>query len=127
MSENLTDKCLQMATTDFVNNLKSLSLYQTTNQYSNTIQYLTTQLKYATLNGLTENKSLGLAIVDNFYRIVSIFDKKLLDNNENSYQTNLFLEVLSNAFHGLCLLELFISIKDLYCTEIIFHNYLTFT
>ncbi|CAF1591002.1 unnamed protein product [Rotaria sp. Silwood1] len=121
MSEDLTDKCLQMATTDFVNNLKSLSLYQTANQY------LTTQLKYATLNGLTENKSLGLAIVDNFYRIVSIFDKKLLDNNENSYQTNLFLEVLSNAFHGLCLLELFVSIKDLYCTEIIFHNYLTFT
>ncbi|CAF4310590.1 unnamed protein product, partial [Rotaria sp. Silwood2] len=124
MSADSTDIRFQTVTNDFINDLKSLSLRQTVNQYSNTIEHLIIQLKNATPNGLTENKPFGLAIVDNFYRIIPIFDKKLLDNNENSYQTNLFLEALSNTFRGFCLLDLFLAIKDSYCLEVAFHNYI---
>ncbi|CAF1084088.1 unnamed protein product [Rotaria sp. Silwood1] len=124
MSGDLTYMSCQMATNDFVNDLKRLSLHQTANEYSNVIEHLMIQLQHATPNGLMENKPFGLAIVDNFYRVIPIFDKKLSDNNENSYHTNSFLEALSNTFNDLCLLDLFLAIKDSYCLEIIFHNYI---
>ncbi|CAF0917623.1 unnamed protein product [Rotaria sordida] len=124
MSGDLTYTHYQMATNDFANDLKSLSLSETANKYSNIIERLIIQLKHATPNGLMENKPFGVVIIDNLYRIIPIFDKKLSDDNENSHQTNLFLEALSNTFHGLCLLELFLAIKDSYRLEIIFHNYI---
>ena len=75
MSGDLTYVPCQMDTNDFVDDLKSLSVSQSSNTYSDTIKYLLNQLKYATPNGLTENKPFALAIVDNFYRIIPIFDK----------------------------------------------------
>jgi hypothetical protein len=60
MSGDLTYASPQMATNDFVDDLKSLSLSQTSNAYSDTIERLLIQLKQATPNGLLENKPFAL-------------------------------------------------------------------
>jgi hypothetical protein len=124
MSGDLTYASPQMATNDFVDDLKSLSLSQTSNAYSDTIERLLIQLKQATPNGLLENKPFALTIVDHLHRIIPIFDKKLSEDNENSRQTNLFLQTLSNVFQGQCVVDLFLAIKDLSSLTLIFQNYI---
>jgi hypothetical protein len=124
MSGDLTSAYNQMVTNDFVNDLKSLSIDQTENAYSVTIQHLLIQLKNATPNGLMENLPFAVTVIDNFYRVIPIFDQKLSKENENSRQTNLFLETLSNTYDGLCLFDLFLAIKDTSCLEIIFRRYI---
>ncbi|CAF1244118.1 unnamed protein product [Adineta steineri] len=114
----------ETATNDFVNDLKSLSLFQKSNEYADTIERLLIYLKQATPYGLLKNKPFAFAIIDNLHRIISIFDKKLLDENENSQLTNLFLNSISDLYQDVNLYELFLAIKDLTRIEIIFHNYL---
>jgi hypothetical protein len=124
MSGDLTYAYGQMATNDFVNDLKSLSLLQTESAYSLTIERLLIQLERAVPNGLTENMPFAMTIVDNFYRIIPIFDKKLSDENENSQKTNLFLETLANKFHGICIFDLFLAVKDSSYLEMISQKYI---
>ncbi|CAF3556461.1 unnamed protein product [Rotaria socialis] len=125
MSGDINTVSYQMVTNDFATALKSLPFCSTSDRYAAIIERLTIQLKQATPNGLLlENKPFLLAIVDNLYRIIPIFDKKLSDVNDSSRQTNLFLETLANACQGLCLFNLFFAIKDSYRLDIIFHNYI---
>ncbi|UJR12223.1 hypothetical protein I4U23_016400 [Adineta vaga] len=113
-----------MATNDFVNDLKSLSLSQSENVYIETVQRLFLHLKSSTPNGLLEDKPFGLSLIDNFHRIIPIFEKKLSNQNAESLITNSFLETLQNAFDGVCLIDLFHSVKDPSHLETIFQNYI---
>jgi hypothetical protein len=124
MNGDITNASSPMATNDVVDDLKKLSSCQTKKAYSVTIERLTIRLKNAAPNGLMDNKPLAMAIVDNLHRVIPIFDKKLLEKNENSVKTNLFLQTLAIAQDGLCLLDLFLAIKDSTCVKIIFHNYI---
>ncbi|CAF3775698.1 unnamed protein product [Adineta steineri] len=114
-----------MATNDFVNDLKSLSLSQSENVYIETVQRLSLRLKSATPNGLLEDKPFALSLIDNFYRIIPIFEKKLSNKNAESHATNLFLETLQNACRGVCLTDLFYSVKDPSHLKTIFQNYIS--
>ena len=116
--------CTEMITNDFVDNLRNLSLSQSENAYSNVMKNLLAQLKCATTNGLMGNMPLAMALVDNLYRVVPIFDQKLLENNENARQTNLFLETLAASYRDFCLLNLFLEIKTSFCLNKLFHRYL---
>lgn len=114
----------EMATNDFVNDFKSLSLSQTEYSYSITIQRLIIQLNQATPNGLRNNRQFFMALVDNCYRIIPIFDKKLSEDSDNSRQTNLFLQTFAGKFVGLCMLDLFLAVQDSNCVEFIFQKYI---
>jgi hypothetical protein len=124
MSGDITCTGYEMATNSIVDNLKSLSLSQSENAYSTTVEHLTTQLKRAAPNGFADNMPLAMAIIDNLHRVIPIFDKKLLESNESSRQTNVFLETLVDLFPGGCLFNLFLEIKDTYCLETLFHRYI---
>ena len=113
----------EMATKDYVETLKSLSLSQTADDYSSTMKSLVMQLKRAAPNGLLDNLPFAMALVDNLHRVVPVFDQKLLEDNENARQTNLFLETLVGSFRDLCLLNLFLEIKSSYCLNTLFHKY----
>ena len=115
--------CNEMITNDFVDNLKNLSLSPSANGYSIIIKKLLIQLKCAAPKGLIANLPFAMALVDNLHRVVPIFDQKLLEDNENAHQTNLFLETLVGSFRDLCLLNLFVEIKSSYCLNTLFHKY----
>jgi hypothetical protein len=73
MSGDITCADCEMATNDFVDNLKSLSLSQTENAYSNTVKRLLIQLKQTASNGLMDNMPFAMALVNNLHRVVPIF------------------------------------------------------
>ena len=123
MSADISCAYGEMATNDFVDNLKSLSLSQTADAYSTTMTNLLIQLTYSTPNGLMENLPFAMALVDNLHRVIPIFDKKLLDDNENAHQIQLFLKTLYDSYGDLCLLKLFLEIKDSRCLTSLFNRY----
>ena len=112
-----------MATNDFVENLKILSLSQPVDAYSSTMKCLVAQLKRATPDGLLHDMPFTMALVDNFHRVTPIFHEKLLENDENARLTNLFLETVACATRNLCLLNLFLEIRSSYCLNTLFHRY----
>ncbi|CAF0795929.1 unnamed protein product [Adineta ricciae] len=114
-----------MTTNEFVNDLKSLSLTQSENDYIQTVERLLIRLKDATPNGLLEDKPFGLSLIDNLYRVIPIFDKKLSSPNAESHVTNAFLETLYNACRVTCITDLFLALKNSPHLEAIFQNYVS--
>ncbi|CAF0934267.1 unnamed protein product [Rotaria sordida] len=128
MSDDLTSVQDQMVHDEFIDNLKSLSVSQSSCTYADGIKELHTQLKRSLQNGLSNNKAFAFRIVDNFYRIVPLFDKILSNDDKNDHnnfiQTKNFLETLTKAFDGVCLFEIFTVLKDVSPVQLIFQNYI---
>ncbi|CAF2399593.1 unnamed protein product [Rotaria sp. Silwood2] len=129
MSGDLTYVQDQMVHDEFINNLKSLSVSQSPSTYADAIKELNILLKRSIQNGcLSNNKPFAFRIIDNFYRIVPLFDKILSNYDRDGYnnfvETRTFLETLANAFDGVCLFEIFTVLKDISPVQLLFQNYI---
>ena len=123
MNDDLPCTCCETVTNDFVTDLKNLSLSLTEVEYKTIIERLHFTYKHVTPKGQLDNLPFAMAFVDNFYRAISCFERKLADKNENAHETQLFLQTLSNTYDGVCLFDLFLAIKDTQCLESIFDRY----
>jgi hypothetical protein len=128
MSGDLIHGQCEMLTNEFVDNLKSLSVSQSSNTYADAIEELHIQLKRAIPNGFRENKPFAFSVADNLYRIVPILDTILSNDNEDNKnafnQANNFLETLSNSFKDLCLFDVFTVLQNTRPLQNIFRNYI---
>ncbi|CAF0812428.1 unnamed protein product [Rotaria sp. Silwood1] len=128
MSGDLTYVEDQMVMDEFIDNLKSLSVSQSPSTYADAIKELDIQLKRSIPNGLSNNKPFSFKIIDNFYRIVPLFDNILSNNDRDGYnnfvQTKNFLQTLAKALDGVCLFEIYTILKDVSPVQLIFQNYI---
>ena len=127
MSGDLTYVQSQMVTNEFLDRIKSLSDLSSSNTFAESIEQLHLHIKRATPNGLQENKPFAFLIVENFYRLVPMFDAILSTNdekNEDSIQTKSILETLANLLNEFCLFTLFTDIKETNRLQTIFKDYI---
>ena len=127
MSGDLNQVQAQMVTNELVHSLKSLSVPQSTVAYADAIELLCNQLKAAIPDGLSKNQTLALTLVDHLHHLVPVFDDILCnsDPNDRSFRnTNKFLQMLSDAFDGICLFGLFSKVPEKSQLEAIFQNYI---
>lgn len=125
MSGDLSSVQTQMVTNEFLDRIKSLSDSSSSITYAQSIEQLHHQLKRGTLNGFKENKPFVFCIVENFYRIVPIFDTILSNNdeeNEDFIQTMNILQFLSDSLNEFCLFDLFTIMQETHKLQTIFNN-----
>ena len=115
-----------MVTSEFVETIKYVSsVKQSSSNYVERIELMHDLLKRATVAGLRQNQPFALAIVENLYQIVPIFDTLLSANDQHGYlQAYQFLEKLSSCLDGLCLLEVFSKVNDGSKLDTIFQLYM---
>jgi hypothetical protein len=127
MSGDLTSVQGQLVINEFVDNLKTLSVSNSSNSNVDVIKELQVQLKSAIPNGFSKNKPFAFTIIDNLYRAVPYFDAILSnedDHNDDYIQTKLFLQSLADAFNAVCLFDVFTILKDTSRLQVIFQNYI---